>query len=282
MYQLAPIEPVDYLIIGHITRDLTANGPRLGGTVTYSALMAQALGLRVGIVTSWGTELPLGPLQSIPIINNASENSTTFENISTPDGRVQTVHKIAKKLDYHLVPDLWRNTPIVHLGPLVQEVDPTIVRFFSSSLIGLTPQGWLRAWDSEGQVYLTEWPEAAFVLEHAGAAVVSLEDVDGDERRLEEMATYCQVLAVTEGANGVRIYWNGDIRRFPAPQADELDTTGAGDIFATAFFVRLHTTRNPWEAARFANLLASISVSRMGLEAIPTPEEIQTCMIEVF
>ena len=130
MYQLAPIEPVDYLIIGHITRDLTANGPRLGGTVTYSALMAQALGLRVGIVTSWGTELPLGPLQSIPIINNASENSTTFENISTPDGRVQTVHKIAKKLDYHLVPDLWRNTPIVHLGPLVQEVDPTIVRFF--------------------------------------------------------------------------------------------------------------------------------------------------------
>jgi len=282
MYQLAPIEPVDYLLIGHITRDLTPNGPRLGGTVTYSALMAQALGLRVGIVTSWGTELPLGPLQSIPIINNASENSTTFENISTPDGRVQTVHKIAKKLDYHLVPDLWRNTPIVHLGPLVQEVDPTIVRYFPSSLIGLTPQGWLRAWDSKGQVFLTEWPESAFVLEHAGAAVVSLEDVEGDEQRLEEMATYCPVLVVTEGAKGVRIYWNGDIRRFPAPQADELDTTGAGDIFATAFFVRLHTTRNPWEAARFANVLASISVSRTGLEAVPTPEEIQTCMIEVF
>lgn len=282
MYQLAPIEPVDYLIIGHITLDLTPDGPRLGGTVTYSALMAQALGLRVGIVTSWGTELPLGPLQSIPIINNASENSTTFENISTPAGRVQTVHKIAKKLDYYLVPDLWRNAPIVHLGPLVQEVDPSIVRHFSSSLIGLTPQGWLRAWDNEGQVYLTEWPEAAFVLEHAGAAVVSLEDVEGDERRLEEMATYCPVLAVTEGAKGVRIYWNGDIRRFPAPEADDLDTTGAGDIFATAFFVRLHTTRDPWEAARFASLLASISVSRIGLEAIPTPEEIQTCMIEVF
>ena len=49
MYQLAPIEPVDYLIIGHITLDLTPDGPRLGGTVTYSALMAQALGLRVGI-----------------------------------------------------------------------------------------------------------------------------------------------------------------------------------------------------------------------------------------
>jgi hypothetical protein len=282
MYQLTPIEPVDYLIIGHITRDLTPDGPHLGGTVTYSALMAQALGLRVGIVTSWGTELPLGPLQSIPIINNASENSTTFENISTPAGRVQTVHNIAKNLDYSLVPDLWRNAPIVHLGPIVQEVDPSIVRYFSSSLIALTPQGWLRAWDNEGQVYLTEWPEAAFVLEHARAAVVSLEDVEGDEFRLNEMATYCQILAVTEGAKGVRIYWNGDIRRFPAPEADVIDTTGAGDIFATAFFVRLQKTRNPWEAARFANLLASISVSRIGLQAIPTPEEIQTCMIEVF
>jgi len=282
MYQLSPIEPVDYLIIGHITRDLTPDGPHLGGTVTYSALMAQALGLRVGIVTSRGTELPLGPLQSIPIINNPSENSTTFENISTPTGRTQIVHNIAKQLDYYLVPDLWRDAPIVHLGPIMQEVDPGIVRYFPDSLIGLTPQGWLRAWDYDGKVYLSEWPEAAFVLEHSGAAVVSLEDVEGDERRLEEMATYCQILAVTEGAQGVRIYWNGDIRRFPAPEADVLDTTGAGDIFATAFFTRLHTTRNPWEAARFANLLASISVSRIGLQAIPTPEEIQNCMIEVF
>ena len=282
MHQLTPIEPIDYLLVGHIARDLTPAGPRLGGTVTYSALTAQALGLRVGIVTSWGTELPLGPLQPIPIVNLAAENSTTFENITTDKGRVQTIHNIAQKLDYYLIPDLWRNAPIVHLGPLAQEVEPGIVREFSSSLIGLTPQGWLRAWDGEGQVYLTEWPEAAFVLEHAGAAVVSMEDVQGDETRLEELATYCQVLAVTEGAKGVRIYWNGDIRRIPAPEANEIDTTGAGDIFATAFFTRLHTTRDPWEAARFANLLASISVSRIGLEAIPTPEEIKDCMIEVF
>jgi sugar/nucleoside kinase (ribokinase family) len=282
MHQLTPIEPIDYLLIGHIARDLTPEGPRLGGTVTYSALTAQALGLRVGIVTSWGSELPLGPLQAIPIVNLASETSTTFENITTSSGRVQTVHNIAQKLDYYLIPDLWRNAPIVHLGPLVQEVEPSIVRQFSSSLIGLTPQGWLRAWDREGKVHLTEWPEAAFVLQYAGAAVVSLEDVKSNETRLQEMATYCKVLAVTEGARGVRIYWNGDVRRFPATDVEEVDTTGAGDIFATAFFVRLHTTRDPWESARFANLLASISVTRRGLEAIPTPEEIKECMIEVF
>jgi len=62
----------------------------------------------------------------------------------------------------------------------------------------------------------------------------------------------------------------------------ELDTTGAGDVFAAAFFFRLYTTRDPWEAARFATQLASISVSRPGLQGIPTQEEIQDCMAEVL
>jgi sugar/nucleoside kinase (ribokinase family) len=62
----------------------------------------------------------------------------------------------------------------------------------------------------------------------------------------------------------------------------EIDTTGAGDIFAAAFFFRLYTTRDPWEAARFATQLAAISVTRTGLQAIPTSEEIQACMAEVL
>ena len=52
MLNLVLLEPVDYLVIGHVAHDLTPQGPRLGGTVAYSALTAQALGLRVGIVTA--------------------------------------------------------------------------------------------------------------------------------------------------------------------------------------------------------------------------------------
>jgi sugar/nucleoside kinase (ribokinase family) len=81
---------------------------------------------------------------------------------------------------------------------------------------------------------------------------------------------------------GARIYWNGDVRRFRAPQVQAVDETGAGDVYAAAFFARLLTTRDPWEAARFATQLASISVTRPGLEGIPTPEEIEACMVEVL
>ena len=282
MYPQNAIEPIDYLVISHITRDLTTEGPRIGGTATYAALTARTLGLRVGIVTSWNADLPMGPLQDIPMINLPAEHTTTFEHIPTPEGRILKIHHRAENLDLNLIPEAWRNTPIVHLGPVAQEVEPSLVRHFSNSLIGLTPQGWLRTWGKEGVVHPTEWPEASFVLQQAGAAVISLEDVDEDEKIIEEMASYSQVLAVTENSRGVRLYWHGDVRRFSALDVEEVDATGAGDVFATAFFTRLYTTRDPWESARFASQLASISVTRPGLDGIPTPEEVQDCMIEVF
>lgn len=282
MRRITPLEPIDYLVVGHITQDLSPDGPRLGGTVAYAGLTARALGLRVGIVTSWGEEMPLGPLAHIPLANLRVNQSTTFENLKTPEGRVQVIHSVASPLDLHLIPETWRSAPIVHLGPVAQEVEPGLVRYFPVSLIGLTPQGWLRSWSEEGAVHPSEWPEAAFLLSQAGAVVISLEDVEGDEARIEEMATYCRVLAVTEAAEGVRLYWNGDVRRFRSPVRMEVDSTGAGDIFAAAFFTRLHNTRDPWEAARFATNLASFSVTRPGLAGIPNPAEIEESMVEVF
>jgi len=282
MFNLSMLEPINYLIIGHLTRDLTPAGPRLGGTAAYAALTAHALGLRVGIVTSWGAELPLGNLKQIPIISFPADHSTTFENHYTENGRIQVVHMIAPNLDYHLIPEPWRQAPIVHLAPVAQEVEPGLIRHFPTSLVGITPQGWLRGWDESGHVYASEWPEASFTLQQAGAAVLSIHDVLKDENRIEEMASASRILVVTEGVAGARVYWNGDVRRFRAPHVDEVDSTGAGDIFAAAFFVRLYLTRDPWESARFANHIAAASITRQGFEGIPTPEEIQEYLVEVL
>ena len=82
-------ESIDYLVIGHLSLDITPEGKRLGGTAAYSALTAKALGLQVGIVTSWGYELPLDILEGIQIINYPTERSTTYENVPTSNGRIQ-------------------------------------------------------------------------------------------------------------------------------------------------------------------------------------------------
>jgi sugar/nucleoside kinase (ribokinase family) len=282
MYNITRLEPVDYLVIGHIARDISEHNVRLGGTAAYAALTARALGLRVGVVTSWGGEIPLERLQYIPMINTPAESSTTFENIYTSAGRIQVVHHIANPLAPHTIPEVWRNSSIVHLGPILQEVEPTLVRLFPDSFIGLTPQGWLRDLDQKGRVRPSEWPEASFVLNRAQAAVISLEDVYGDENRIDEMVVGCPVFVVTEGGEGARLYWHGDVRRFRPATIYEGDSTGAGDIFAAAFFIRLKKTRDPWESARFATELASISVTRSGLDGVPKPEEVEAASVEVF
>lgn len=282
MQSFTRLEPIDYLLVGHLTRDLTPEGDRLGGTVAYAARMAHALKMRVGIVTSWGNEFPLEPfLGAIPVVKAPTVESTTFVNLESNGDRVQILKNIAARLDINLIPESWKNASIVHLGPVAQEVEPSIVRNFPSSGLYITPQGWLREWDQSGKVTKTEWPEAAFVLSRAQAAVISLEDINYDEQRIEEMATASRILVVTEGKNGGRVYWNGDVRRFSAPQIPVADSVGAGDIFAAAFFTHYHRTQDPWEAARFAAQLASLSVSRIGLDSIPTPDEISFSTTEV-
>lgn len=275
--------PIDYLLVGHVTCDLVNNGTRLGGSVAYAALTAKALGMRVGIITSYAEDIFLDQLASIPIIHLPSLKTTTFSNQETPAGRLQKIYHRAENLEYYLVPQAWRNPTILHLAPVAQEVSADFVRHFPNALIGITPQGWLRAWDEEGNVYPTEWLEATFVLPYANATVISIEDVAGNEAVIEEISASCHILAVTEGAEGSRVYWNGDVRRFrPPPNLTEVDPVGAGDIYAAAFFVRLFETRDPWEAGRFATQLASYSVTRAGLDSPPTQAEIEECRIEVY
>ena len=282
MYSLVPLEPVDYLVIGHAAHDLTPSGARLGGTAAFSALTARALGLRVGIVTSAGAETSLAALDGIPTITIPSEHSTTFQNTYGHNSvRTQILHHRAAPIDFVHVPEIWRHAGIIHLGPIANEVSPILPKGFSPDLLGLTAQGWLRGWDESGRIHPVRW-ENESALEAAGAVVISLEDVGGDMEQVERLAQHTRILAVTEGAAGCVLYWNGDRRRLRAPQFTEIDATGAGDIFAAAFFIRLYTTRDPWEAARFATLLASHSVTRVGLDGIPTKQEIESCLVEVL
>ncbi len=279
---MVSLEPVDYLVIGHITVDLTPSGPVMGGSAAYAALTARALGLRVGIVTVRGNEIPLTALEGIPIITGEAEYSSTFENIYTPSGRIQYLRRAAPKIDFSIVPEAWRTAKLIHLAPVAQEVDSLLPPDFRPTLLGLTPQGWMRAWNGEGLVHPCAWEGAEQALSKAGAVTFSVEDVGGDEELIERYAHAGRLLVATEASAGCRVFWHGDSRRFRAPKVAEVDATGAGDIFATAFFVRLLNTRDPWEAARFATQIASISVTRRGMLGVPTYEEVQRCLMEVL
>ncbi|MGE5465039.1 MAG: hypothetical protein ACM3PS_16870, partial [Syntrophothermus sp.] len=177
MQNLASLEPIDYLMIGHVAHDITPDGYRLGGTVAYSALTARALGMRVGILTASGPETSLAALNDIPVISIASPQSTTFENIYTDHGRIQYLRRQAARIDFQNVPDSWRHAPIIHLGPIANEMDSILPQGFSPALLGLTPQGWMRQWDEDQRVFMRDWQGAERALQSAGAVIISREDV---------------------------------------------------------------------------------------------------------
>ena len=82
-FNLQHLEPIDYLIIGHVTQDVTPEGLRLGGTAAFSALTAHALGLRVGIVTACSPETDLSILDGISIIRHASD-PVSYTHLTLP------------------------------------------------------------------------------------------------------------------------------------------------------------------------------------------------------
>ncbi|MBX3062075.1 MAG: hypothetical protein KF726_03810 [Anaerolineae bacterium] len=267
----------EYLLIGHVAHDETPQGPRLGGTVSYAGGAALALGASVAIVTSARQdEVVLERLpRAIKLHLIPAQESTIFVNTYVDGRRRQLLLGRAQTLGLVDVPAGWRNAEIVHLGPLDDEVDPELTFSFPNALVAATPQGWMRIWDAEGVVSRKAWTAAERLLPALNVAVFSEEDIQWDrdiERRYAEMA---KLLVITRAENGCTVYQRGlEPLHFPAPKVDVIDATGAGDVFTAVFLLVLRRTGSVERAARAAVELASRSVTRVGLDGAPTPEEV--------
>jgi sugar/nucleoside kinase (ribokinase family) len=283
------LSAIDFLAIGHVTRDRAPDGYRLGGTVTFAAVTAERLGHRPGVLTRAsadqlrsilapaGDATPLAPRfsggASFRIL--PSETTTTFVNVYQEGRRHQIIEAWADPIEPDELPAVWAPTPIVLLGPVARELPTGWASRFPGATLGLTPQGWMRQWDASGRVSPCPWEDSDAFLARADATVISREDVGGDETAILSLAQRARVLVATDGWHGALVY-EGDRRyRVPPRPAVEVDPTGAGDVFATSFVIRFHETGNPYQAARFANVMASMSIEGAGVAAIPEREQVE-------
>jgi sugar/nucleoside kinase (ribokinase family) len=272
------VTPPEYLLIGHIARDETPSGPKLGGTVSYAGSAANALGARVVVLTSARKdESVLSTLpRQIEVHLVEAPQSTVFVNTYSGDVRRQELrHRAALLTPAHVTDDL-RQASIVHLGPLDDEVDPALINAFPGAFVAGTPQGWMRAWDEQGIVHPKPWSHAEILLPGLNATIFSEEDIGRDAALEAYYASLSPLLVVTRAAKGCTVYRRGEPPlNVPAPTVPVLDATGAGDVFAGIFLVMLRRTGDVLRAANVATQLASISVTRPGLEGTPQPDEIR-------
>ena len=284
--------PLDFLVIGHVTRDIPSADPAasayvLGGTVSFAAVTAAKLGRHPTVLTRAGDDVDLTPLTEVGGLHVLpSAHTTTFANIYTPTGRVQYCYTPAPVIAATDVPADLRQPKVVLLGPLVQEIEPDMLHIFpEETVLAAVPQGWMRRWDADGRVYPTPWTTAEEFLPHLDALILSIEDVDGDLSIIEEYCAHVPLLVMTQYREGSTVYQRQtdgsvSVTQVPPRPANEVDPTGAGDTFATAFLLRLQETGDPLDAARYANVTASFGVEGPGIAAIPSHDAVLDYMAQ--
>jgi 1D-myo-inositol 3-kinase len=276
---------LDYLVIGHVTQDRVTVGAHgrapslvLGGTATYAALTARNLGRRVGVLTSAAFEPGLvDVLYGAQVARLPAEETTRFVNTYHKGAREQRIETRAEPLRAEQLLPEWRAAPIVHLAPIAAELDPDLLEAFPDALLGVTPQGWMRAWDESGLIHTEPWAQAEAVLARADAVIFSEQDVPdpGLIDRYAGLARASGTLIVTRGARGASVYCGGEWRHFAAfTPRRQVDPTGAGDVFAAAYLVHLKQTGDPYASAEVANCVASFAVEKRHYHGIPSPEQV--------
>lgn len=272
----------------------------LGGTALYSAVTAARLGARVAVLTRGvfgrtvaGMKVPgleefAGDIQ---IIVQDADVPTTFVNEYQATRRVQTIKHWAGPIDSRGLPPHWGNARIVHLGPVADEIDPRHVSGMTAGFLGVTPQGWMRDWPRErgGRVKDIPLRLPADLVGRIDCAIVNDEEVFHARDVIEKVASR-RLSVVTRGPAGARVYYSSRVSdeeyRPGAPQFKTLEIpgfdvkvkslTGAGDVFAAAFFLKAaDKTVSARDAGRFANAIATLSLREIGVATVPSLEEVE-------
>jgi sugar/nucleoside kinase (ribokinase family) len=277
----------EYLVIGHVCADLLADGTAvLGGTALYSALTAARLGWRVGVLTrgAYGKTIDgiaIPSLESfageLNIVVQDAEAPTMFVNEYLAGRRTQHLPKWAGPIDLRGLPPHWRNARVIHLGPIAQEIDPKQTGGLTPAFLACTPQGWMRDWPraTGGRVKLHHLRLPGEFVSRLDAIVVSDEEIALARDTVETVGAR-RLGVITKGEDGARIFYGGHHADLPGYKVNTVDLTGAGDVFAAAFFVRAtDRSASAVTAARFANAVAALSLRGVGSAGVPTRRAVE-------
>ena len=281
-----------YLVIGHVCADLQPDGTAvLGGTALYSALTAARLGWRVGVLTRGvfghtvrGVAIPsLDPYaEDIDIIVQGAERPTMFVNEYQADRRVQTIQQWAGPIDLRGLPPHWRNAKVIHLGPIADEIDPRQTGGLTPQFLGVTPQGWMREWPRQagGRVQHVPLRLPGELIGRIDSVVVSIDEFVYTREIVERVGAR-RLSVVTKDVAGARIIYGNQKTDLPGFPVRVKDATGAGDVFAAAFFIKASDrTASARTAGRFANAVAALSLREIGPSGVPTLAEVEALLDE--
>ena len=270
------------LIVGPLSVDLI-DGARLpGGSVSYAARAARALGRTLRILTVAGPEADTAAFDGHEVELVRAEATLSFEFNFDATGRrsLRVLEAPGRTLTVADLPDAWRAGPppaLVMLAPLLPG-DVDVASFASIApreAIALLGQGMQREQRAGGAIRHAGGPARELLDACAFVGTLFLSDdetASWPRGALERLAASLPTTVITRGASGADVLCAGGTCHIAAASANIVDTTGAGDVFATAYM--LAVTSGVPHPGRLAAALAAAATEVTGPGPLPSPRDV--------
>jgi sugar/nucleoside kinase (ribokinase family) len=258
------------LACGHVTLDRYGDALLPGGSAYYAGQAYRALGARVSVATAAGPDFPREALAGIEAQVASAPKTTSFVNRYASDGRrSQWVGAIAPALDPAALAASWRSVDVLHLAPVMGEVDLRAWRAaVRARVVGVGLQGFVRAVLPGGEVAQPRWEFDPADLAGVDAVCVGEDDLVGQGDLLERLTAAVPLVAFTQGERGCEIRSRGRSRWVGVFRTRPVEPTGAGDVFAAGLLLGLARGAEPVDAARLGAAAASVVVEARAGEAL--------------
>ena len=268
---------IKHLCIGYCCHDIVENSFILGGSASYSSLLSRTWGVETSLLTSVGDDfLFQSQFEKVDVDfqNVPADHTTIFHNQYSENKRIQYLKSRANLITEDALSSSHYDFDIVQFCPIADEIAFDLFTVFPTSLKVSSIQGFLRQWDKNGLVSLKEmdWEW----LEHMDIIVLSTEDIAEAPHYLNFIIEQCDHVIVTDGEFGATVYYKNERYHYPSIKTEILDTTGAGDTFATAYALDYFQNKNITSACSFAHSAASFIIENIGLSRIPSITEIRS------
>lgn len=274
-----------FLAVGNITKDelILKSGKFIsfGGT-SYSAIAATRLGYKAHILCRSNHEIDPWVKrlneEGIHVEVQPDKHLTFFINDYSFGERQQLLLEHTRKIVYKSSEKM----DIIHFNPMFGEINLESIKKARKNceILSLDVQGLVRTTKNK-KVIGKFWSKREEFLKHIDFLKVGKNEINLVSRKksyreiCEELSSMgAKVVALTLGEKG-SIVFKEDYYEIPAYKTEEIDPTGAGDVYATAFAIRYFETKDALNSGLFASASASFVVEDFGPKNIASREKVE-------
>jgi len=282
------MDKVDVVVIGHVIKETIkfperTIGPILGSPAAYSSVAAARLGVKAGITTRVGKDIPqdlLKPLfeAGVDTAGLKVEGEDTTTNLLLYDASGNKRFRYLKKAPDILFNDIPRSylaAPIFYICPINYEVSLETIRYIHSldKIVAMDLGGWGGAASTTHPKGEKDYHILKKLMKYLRIVKASIEDcrylfhsrdIPANEIPHLFVEWGAKIGIVTLGENGSIVANKKKELRVPAFSGNVIDCTGAGDVYSAGFLAEYLRTKNVEKSALFASATSSLVIEDSG------------------